>query len=415
MSWIALAVGIALGLLVGFLLASMRAGRSNQELRLRLAQLEGENRAHDEKLEWSEKAQQQLRESFQALANEALASNSGQFLDRVREQLASLLTQVRGDWGTHKQELRNLVEPLEKTLEAMDKQVRSMEEKREGAYQSLEKHIDSLGQAQSKLRDTTLTLAQALKSPTERGRWGEYQLRRVMELAGMTDHIDFSEQESTGEGRPDVIVHLPNQGILPVDSKAPHMDAFFAATESRDEDERRGHLRALASRMRQHIQELGKKEYWSQFERAPEFVIMYIPSEACVSAAFQSDPAIFEYATRKRVLITSPVTMLALLRSVAYGWQQQKITQNVREIAKQGQELYERTVKFLQLFQKTGRGLEQAIDAYDSAVGSLEHRLLPAARKFRDLNESSEDLPALNTLDRKTRSISGPEMTDQAD
>lgn len=278
-------------------------------------------------------------------SSQALQSNTDQFLKRARDQLISLLTQVRGDWGTHKEELKNLVQPLEKTLEAMDKQVRELEQKREGAYQSLEKHLGQLGQAQTQLRDTTVTLAQALKSSTVRGRWGELQLRRVLELAGMTSHVDFDEQVTTDEGRPDVIVHLPNQGILPVDAKTP-MTAYLAAIEA-DEKEQQAKLAAHAQAMRNRIQELGRKQYWDQFERAPEMVIMFVPSEACLSAAFEQDPALLGFGVGKHVLITTPLTLLALLRAVAYGWQQQQITENVREIAKQGQELYERVIKFL--------------------------------------------------------------------
>jgi len=382
----------------------------NEQLKVRIARLEEERKASEEKLQWVEGAQEKLREAFGALASQALQSNADQFLKRARDQLTSLLTQVRGDWGTHKEELKNLVQPLEKTLEAMDKQVRELEQKREGAYQSLEKHLGQLGQAQTQLRDTTVTLAQALKSSTVRGRWGELQLRRVLELAGMTSHVDFDEQVTTDEGRPDVIVHLPNQGILPVDAKTP-MTAYLAAIEA-DEKEQQAKLAAHAQAMRNRIQELGRKQYWDQFERAPEMVIMFVPSEACLSAAFEQDPALLEFGMGKHVLITTPLTLLALLRAVAYGWQQQQITENVREIAKQGQELYERVIKFLDLFQKTGKGLEQAVEAYDSAVGSLERWLLPSARRFKELSASTKDLPELSPVNRRTRSLSSPEADD---
>jgi len=441
MQWVGLAVGLILGMVVGFLIARLRWSErtavmqaelgtqkerlattekslqetdslrgENEQLKVQIARLEEERKANKEKLQWVEGAQQQLRETFEALASQALASNADQFLKRARDQLTSLLTQVRGDWGTHKEELKNLVQPLEKTLEAMDKQVRELEQKREGAYQSLEKHLGQLGQAQTQLRDTTVTLAQALKSPTVRGRWGELQLRRVLELAGMTSHVDFDEQVTTDEGRPDVIVHLPNQGILPVDAKTP-MTAYLAAIEA-DEKEQRVKLVAHAQAMRNRIQELGRKQYWDQFERAPEMVIMFVPSEACLSAAFEQDPALLEFGVGKHVLITTPLTLLALLRAVAYGWQQQQITENVREIAKQGQELYERVIKFLDLFQKTGKGLEQAVEVYDNAVGSLELRLLPSARRFKELNASTKDLPELSPVNRRTRSLSSPETDD---
>jgi len=441
MQWVGLAVGLVLGMVVGFIIARLRWSErtavmqaelktqkerlaatekslqetdslrgENEQLKVHIARLEEERKASEEKLQWVDGAQEKLREAFGALASQALASNADQFIKRARDQLTSLLTQVRGDWGTHKEELKNLVQPLEKTLEAMDKQVRDLEQKREGAYQSLEKHLGQLGQAQTQLRDTTVTLAQALKSSTVRGRWGELQLRRVLELAGMTSHVDFDEQVTTDEGRPDVIVHLPNQGILPVDAKTP-MTAYLAAIEA-DEKEQRAKLAAHAQAMRKRIQELGRKQYWDQFERAPEMVIMFVPSEACLSAAFEQDPDLLEFGVEKHVLIATPLTLLALLRAVAYGWQQQQITENVREIAKQGQELYERVIKFLDLFQKTGKGLELAVEAYDGAVGSLELRLLPSARRFKELNASTKDLPELSPVNRRTRSLSSPEADD---
>jgi len=228
MQWVGLVVGLVLGVVVGFLIARLRWSErtavmqaelkiqkerlaatekslqetdslrgESEQLKVQIARLEEERKANKEKLQWVEGAQEKLREAFEALASQALASNADQFIKRARDQLTSLLTQVRGDWGTHKEELKNLVQPLEKTLGAMDKQVRELEQKREGAYQSLEKHLGQLGQAQTQLRDTTVTLAQALKSPTVRGRWGELQLRRVLELAGMTSHVDFDEQVTT--------------------------------------------------------------------------------------------------------------------------------------------------------------------------------------------------------------------------
>lgn len=441
MEWILLVVGLVLGLAVGFLLARLRGGEQkvalqteiniqrerlatveqvlqesdslrdeNEELKLQLVRLTGDRRADAEKLEWVEGAQQHLREAFESLASQTLATNSDRFLKRAHEQLTALLTQVRGDWGTHKEELKNLVQPLEKTLEAMDKQVRTMEEKREGAYQSLEKHLGQLGQAQAQLRDTTVTLGQALKSSTVRGRWGELQLRRVMELAGMTSHVDFEEQVTTDEGRPDVIVHLPNRGILPVDAKTP-MAAYFDAIAA-DGDAQRMKLAGHAQAMKQRILELSRKAYWEQFPRTPEMVIMFVPSEASLSAAFEQDPDLLEFGVGKRVLIATPLTLLALLRAVAYGWQQQQIAENAREIAAQGKDLYDRVIRFLELFQRTGKGLGQAVEAYDSAIGSLERRLLPSARRFKELNASTKDLPELTPVNRQPRPLSSPESSE---
>lgn len=420
MQWILLLVGLLLGGALGYLTAQLRSGarsaalrRENEALRLDAARAEEARRGQDEKLRWVDAAQEQLRDAFSALAGQALASNADQFMNRSREQLEGLLTQVRGDWGTHKEQLRHLVEPLEKTLEAMDKQVRAMEEKREGAYQTLEKHLEQLGKAETELRESTITLAQALRSSTVRGRWGELQLRRVMELAGMLAHVDFEEQVTTDGGRPDVIVHLPNRGILPVDAKAP-MAAYFDALQA-DGETRRARLAAHAQAMRARIQELGRKSYWNQFERSPEMVVMFVPSEACLSAAFEQDPGLLEFGVTQRVLVTTPLTLLGLLRAVAYGFQQQEITENAAQITRQGQELYDRVIRFLDLFQRTGQKLGQAVDAYDSAVGSLEQRLLPAARRFKDLNVSSKDLPDLVPMNRAPRDLTASEAEDDED
>lgn len=432
MDWLDLAIGAVIGLAIGLLLARIRSGErlaslrsenksqkerlaeaeqtlqestalrdENEELKLRLERMLGDRRADEGKLMWIEQAQEHLREAFAALASQALTSNADQFLERSREQLTSLLAQLRGDWGTQKEQLKNLVQPLEKTLVQMDEQVRSLEEKRAGAYQSLEKHLQQLGQAQTQLRDTTFTLAQALKSSTVRGRWGELQLRRVLELAGMTAHIDFEEQVTTDEGRPDVIVSLPNKGILPIDAKTP-MTSYFAALES-DGEAQKSKFAAHAQAMKQRIQELARKEYWRQFPQAPEMVVMFVPSEPSLSAAFAQDPSLLEFAAERHILVSTPLTLLALLRAVAYGWQQQQIADNARQIAQQGQILYDRIIRFLELFQKTGRGLSQAVDAYDSAVGSIERRLIPSAQRFKELNAATKELPEIQPIDKSPR------------
>ncbi len=411
MEWLSLAIAILIGVVVGVVLEFLRTNKRITSLQLQVNTKEQEllalQQATEEKEKWIESAEKQLREAFDSLAGKALETNSDRFLKQAHEQLDALLTQVRGDWGTHKEQLVHLVEPLERTLEKMDVQVRVLEEKRAGAYQRLEKHLQQLGQDQSGLRDTTVKLEQALKSSTVRGRWGELQLRRVMELAGMSRHIDFDEQASTDEGRPDVIVHLPNKGFLPVDAKAT-MASYFEALNTEGEEQRRL-LNAHAQAMKDRIQDLSRKSYWSQFERAPEMVVMFIPSEASLSAAFSQDPDLLEFAIKRHVFVASPVLLLALLRSVAYGWQQQEIAENAREIAQQGKDLYERIIRFLDLFQKTGKGLGQALDAYDKAVGSLESRLMPSARKFKDLNAASKELPEVSPLDRRPRLLATSE------
>lgn len=385
------------------LAAAEEVREENKNLNAQISALNEKLKAEGEKLEWVGEAENYLKDAFKALASSVLESNADEFLKRAREQLDTLLARVKGDLSTHKEELKGLVGPLSKSLEELDKQVRELESKREGAYKTLEQHLNDLAKAQEELQTSNIELKQALKAPTARGRWGEFQLRRVVEMAGMAEHVDFDEQVTTDEGRPDMIVYMPNNGILPVDSKAPQMEAFFSAVEAQDDSTRNKHLKELVRTMQQRVKELSNRSYWSHFDRAPEFVVMYVPSEACLSTVFQLDPQLFENAARQHVLITSPVTLLAVLRAVAYGWQQHEIAESAREITEAALELYRRFNKFLEHFQKTGTRLSQAVEAYNSAVGSAVSRLLPSGRKLEGL--ANEEIQSLPTVDQKPRSI----------
>ncbi len=251
-------------------------------------------------------------------------------------------------------------------------------------------------------RGLKINLSQALKSHTVRGKWGEIQLRRIVEMAGMVEHVDFVEQASTDEGRPDMIIYLPQEGILPVDAKAP-LDAYLEAmTTSSDEVMERKlaeHVHALKSR----INELGRKSYWQQFPDSLEFVVMLVPNDACLNVAFEQDPGILEYAMNMRILLATPTSLIGLLKTVAYGWSQLHIAENAQNIAIQGKELYSRLLKFFEHIFKTGKALDGAVKSYNEAVGSLESRLLPAAGKFRDLVNASEDIQEPEAIERTTR------------
>ena len=380
------------------------ARAAHQRVELQAATLTKEREADTEKLRWVEKAEERLREVFQALASRSLQDNTDGFLKHTREQMGHLLTEVRGDWGTHKEELRNLVEPLGKSMNELDRQVQQMEQKREGAYQGLQEQLRQLG-----------PLVQALRAaPTARGRWGELQLRRVVEMADLVAHVDFEEQAVTDSGRPDMIVHLPAQGILPVDSKTP-MLAYLEALEDGDAAHREAKLKEHATALRGRVRELSQKRYWEQFDRAPEVVVMFVPNDACLSAAFEKDGDLLEYAMQQKVLPTTPVTLLALLKTVAYGWQQHKMAENAREIAEQGRELHDRLGKFVEHFQRAGNGLENAVKAYNDAVGSLESRLFPAARRLKEMGAASTEVPLPATVDRAVRPSGQLALTDLAD
>jgi DNA recombination protein RmuC len=382
--------------------AYSQSQKQNEALKVQLAQLQKSREVDMEKLAWIEKAQAHMREAFEALASQTLKTNSGEFLKRAREQVETLLRQVQGDWKTHKAELHNLVDPLKETLTSMSGHVRDLEAKREGAYRSLQEQLRQLARTQSDLQTTNIRLTQALKSPTVRGRWGELQLRRVVEMAGMTKHIAFEEQVGTDGGRPDLIAHLPNGGVLPVDSKVP-LEAYLESFETGDEETRKSKLNMHAKAMQSRIQELGQKKYWEQFDSTPDFVVMFVPNEACLGAAFEKNPSLLEYAIEKQVLITTPVTLLALLRVVAYGWQQQQLTENARQIAVLGQELYKRLETFVEHLLELRKDLNKTVSGYNKTVGSLERRLLPAARKFEELGIAATELNAPEAIETRAK------------
>jgi len=351
---------------------------------VRLAQAEATLRAEREKNLWTEDAKDQFRNTFRVLATDELESRSSQLKT------------------TAKEELTGVIGPLKEELSKLDKQVRELEAKREGAYSSLGAQLQGLHNLQDSLRQQTTTLAQALKSPTVRGRWGEIHLRRLVELSGMGRHVDFSEQESTDAGRPDMVIRLPEKGIVPVDSKVP-LDAFLRAMDTEDEEARRQLMAEHARAFRGRIRELAQRAYWEQFERIPEVVVMFVPVEASLSAAFQSDRDLFEYALQNKVLVTSPIALFALLRSIAFGWQQQQVAENAEQIAAQGKALYERVATFVGHVAGMGKSLDASVKKYNEAVGSLDARVLPAARRLRELGVGNAEIEAPGPVDAQPR------------
>ncbi len=389
--------------------------RENEQLKIQLAAMRAQHQAEAERNRWLEQAEIKLREAFQALAASALQNNTTQFLQHSREQIEKLLAQVKGDWNLQREELRGLVEPLEKTLHALDVQVRELEQKREGAYQGLVQQLTHLSRAQQDLQTTALQLEQALRGSSRvRGRWGELQLRRIAELAGMQQHVDFAEQASgDAAGRPDMIVHLPNGGVLPVDAKVP-MQAYLEALESTHEAQVAAKLAEHAQALRTHIQGLARREYWKQFEQAPEFVVLVVPYESGLAAAFQQDPQLLEYALDHRVLVASPVTLFALLKAVAYGWLQWSVSENARDIVREGQELYRRLGIFVEHFACVGQSLDRTLRAYNEAVGSLESRLRPVVRRLSEMGTGTEPLAPVAPVETQPRPLSRDPADDEA-
>lgn len=342
-------------------------------LLFRLAHAQAALRAEREKTQWTADTKEQLANAFKLLASSELESRSGQLKT------------------TAKEELGGVIGPLKEELDRLERHVRELEAKREGAYSSLGTQLEGLHKLQDALRQQTTTLAQALKAPTVRGRWGEVHLRRLVELSGMERHVDFSEQASTEGGRPDMVIRLPERGIVPVDSKVP-LDAFLRATEVEDEETRRQLLAEHARAFRARIRELAQRAYWEQFEQIPEVVVMFVPVEASLSAAFQADRDLFEYAFQNKVLVTSPIALFALLRAVAFGWQQQQVAENAERIAAEGKVLYERLAILVGHLTGVGRSLDASVRKYNETVASLDARVLPSARRLRELGLGSADL-----------------------
>lgn len=380
----AFVVGLAIGLAFYFRGRAFSQSRG-EELRIELTRLQTERRADEEKLRWAETAKTQMSDAFKALAGDVLRANSEQISSRA------------------KSEFENLVKPLTQNLTTLDGYVRELEKKREGAYGAIGKQLEQLSQMHTALQRETTTLAQALRSPTVRGRWGEYQLRRLVEMAGMTGHVDFDEQRTAeGGSRPDMVLHLPQGAILPIDSKVP-LESYLDAMESSDEGARSAKLAQHAKAMRGRVRELGQKAYWDQFDRTPEVVVMFVPVEPSVGAAFQHDPKLFDFAMENKVLIASPVNLFALLKVFAFGWQQQQIAENAELIREEGRTLYKRVTTFINYFGDLGKYLDRSVKGYNKALGSLEGRLLPTARRFEEMGVDSGEIESPKPVDSQPR------------
>jgi DNA recombination protein RmuC len=354
------------------LVAQLQEG--NSRIQAERAEMEARaaavSRATEEKLELVRQTQEEMKTAFQALAAEALRSNNQTFLDLARTTM----------------------EPVRESLGKFDEQIREIERAREGAYAGLSTQVEALLGEQARLRAETGNLVKALRAPQVRGRWGEIHLRRVVEMAGMVNYCDFVEQEQVeGEEslfRPDMIIRLPNGRAIVVDSKV-SLSAYLEALDAQDEDARAERLRAHAGQVRNHLLRLSGKKYWSRLPQTPELVVAFLPAEAFFSAALEQDPSLIEFGVGQKVIMATPTTLIAVLRAVAYGWQQQTLTESAEAISRLGKELFERLCKFGDHFQAVGKNLKRAMDCYGDAAGSLETRVLVSARKFQELGVSS--------------------------
>lgn len=361
------------------------------------------------KIENLQQMQKQINETFQNISNQVLLQNNQAFLSLAQSSFEKFFAQSKNDLEHRQQRFVELVDPVQKSLQQVDQKILLLEKERVDAYSDLRRQVADLLSSQKELRSETANLVKALRAPSTRGQWGEMQLKRVVEMAGMISHCDFIEQAQVAEGRlrPDMIINLPGGKKIVVDAKTP-LSAYLEAIETSD-DERRLYLEEHARQVRTHIRNLSQRAYWEQFQPSPELVVMFLPGEAFFSAALEKDPTLIEVGVQEKVMLATPTTLIALLRAVAFGWRQESIAENARLISDLGKEIYKRLGDMNDHLSRLGKSVKQIVDSYNQTIGTFERRVLVSARKLNSLDPAldPEGLHSLNTLDSIPRSVQG--------
>ena len=411
----ALLLGAVIGALVVALIARSKRREQQREIERLETQVKDQDALQLERESAFEQATTRLATAFSELSHRSLKANSENFLRLAEQNLNLQHEKASRSLGEREQAFESMIKPIRDSLKQSQQQISELEKARSEAYGSIRSQLETMQQGQKSLAQETQNLVNALRRPEVRGRWGEITLRRLVELAGMVEHCDFKEQvHTTGPDqtiRPDMVISMPDQRELVVDVKTP-LDAYLAAAEASDDDTRQAALTRHARNLREHVRKLSSKSYWRQFERSPEFVILFIPGDQFLSAALDEDPELIENALAQQIILATPTSFVALLKAVAYGWRQLALAENAAEIRKLAEDLYDRLNVFVGHLNKVGRQLGSSVDNYNRAVGSLERKVLPGARKFVELGvHAKNEIEPLTTLDPIPREL--PEAAEE--
>lgn len=408
--WIAVALfaGLALGWLIGTLRAQRTERRLSVDLEVARSRLQSQEALEQERTQAIERAQERLKAAFDSLAAESLRSNSELFLKLARETLGLQQLQAAHSLREREQAIETLLAPVREALTRTEAQIAILEKDRHEAFGAIRQHLESVNQSQSALQRETRNLVNALRRPEVRGQWGELSLRRLVELAGMTPHCDFTEQarsvSENGALRPDLVVHMVDGRDLVVDVKTP-LDAYLEAIDAPTDEARAAALRRHSQLVSERVRALSSKAYWAQFTQSPDFVILFMPGDQFLSAAMNENPALLDEAIRQGVILATPTSFIAMLKAIAYGWRQLALAQNAATIRDLGEELYRRLSNFASHLARLGKSLGAGVDAYNNAVGSLERQVLPAARRFTELGlKSDRPIEPLEQVEKLARS-----------